>query len=47
MEEALAWWSNLTPHRKRYLAEYHYWSTPEGLNEESIKFIHNQEIYGY
>ena len=43
MEKALLWWEGLTPYRKKHLADYHCWSIPEGLSDESILFIYNQE----
>lgn len=43
MDEALQWWEKLTPYRKKHLANYHCWSTPDGLTNDSILFIYQQE----
>jgi len=46
-EKALMWWEQQTPHRKKYLADRHCWSLPEGLEDTSIEFIYKEEMYGY
>lgn len=43
MEHALEWWNNLKPHRQKYLAQYHEWTTPEQISNNQIFNIYLAE----
>lgn len=48
MEKALNWWNNLSDFRKTKLIEHHYyWIIFDSVTNDMIRFMYDEEIYGY
>lgn len=42
MESHLKWWNSLSPYKKKYMAEYYQWTTPDKLSDYQIELIYNE-----